>query len=706
LGRLTPFRALLLLLVPAFLLYAKTLGSGFFADDFLAVRWLSEAPPLDRLARAFTANWFEFRGYPYYRPVTTASLLADHALFGLQASGYHLQNLLLHVLNGALVLAVLRRLGAGAGVAVWGALLFVLHPATPNAVAWPAARSDVLAGFFTLLGFLAHLARRPVLLGVAFLLGLGAKESAAVLPLLVLGHHAILGKRGGGWRGAARAVLPLAAPAAVWLIARFTFVSTPYPLHAAPAAPAALARSLLGQAARAAAPIEPAATWGTLLLLLLLLPVALRPRATLRPTLFALLWVLGNLLPVLPIAGDLAPELFAGYARYWYLPAAALAAGAALVPRFLLPPAAALVLTVFLALGFARTSLRRANEHAWSGEVTRRFAEQVAAVCPDDGAVPVFLVTPGHAYSGAHLIPLALSAAARRPFLRRDVPLVPLPPDRAMELVGATTDATAFRALVWEESERRLRTREFPRVAPSAEAPSWSQAGDFAAWWADPAVRFQPGSPETRIEFPATGGAVHAPPLRLPSAGIEAVAVTLRPSQLGDLPLLEIGWGPGRRRFEIAGTSEPVEYLVPVRREPTWLGTPTIEALTLSLTRGGPVTILLRSVRLVPRLPDVAVLEPGPGEKLDPLLPDARVLLQGPVPGDRLRVHFYAALGEDAFEAPAQTSLALPPSARKFLAASRNFGTGEAFLRVDALRHQGAPATVCARSGLVRFWIR
>jgi len=703
-GRLTPRRALLLLLVPAFLLYARSLRSGFFADDFLAVRWLSEGPPADRLARAFTANWFEFRGYPYYRPVTTASLLADHVLFGLHAPGYHLQNLLLHVLNGALVLVILKRLGAGPGPAVWGALLFVLHPATPNAVAWPAARSDVLAGCFTLLGFLAHLARRPVLLGVSFLLGLGAKESAAVLPLLVLGHHALLG-RGGGWRGAARATLPLWAPAAVWLLARLAFVSTPYPLHAAPAAPAALA-SLFAQAARAAAPVEPAATWGTLLLLLLVLPALLRPRATLRPALFGLLWVLGNLLPVLPIAGDLAPELFAGYARYWYLPAAALAAGAAVVPRFLLPPAAALILTVFLALGFARTSFRRVGDHAWSGEVTRRFAEQVAAVCPDDGAVPVFLTTPGHLYSGAHLLPLALAAAARRPFLDRDVPLVPLPPDRAMELVGATTDSAAFRALVWEESDRRLRPRDFPRVAPAAEAHSWSQAADFAAWWADPAVRFQPGSPETRIEFPRSGSAVHAPPVRVPSAGIEAVALTLRPAQLGDLPLLEIRWGTGARRFEVAGTTEPLEYLMPVRREPTWLGTPMTETLTLSLARGGPVTILLRSVRLVPRLPDVAVIEPVPDGHLDPLHPGARVGLQGPVPGDRVRVHFYAALGEEAFEAPAQSALALPPSVRRFLAASLNFGTGEAFLRVDALRHLGTSSQVCARSGLVRFRLR
>lgn len=103
----------------------------------------------------------------HYHPLTWLSFAADHALWGLQPSGYHLSNLLIHGANAALFLLVVRQLLQRAEPA-WpertvlvaaslAALLFAVHPLRVESVAWVTERRDVLSAFFYLLGLLAWL---------------------------------------------------------------------------------------------------------------------------------------------------------------------------------------------------------------------------------------------------------------------------------------------------------------------------------------------------------------------------------------------------------------------------------------------------------------------------------------------------------------------------------------------------------------------
>ncbi|HYV19907.1 MAG TPA: tetratricopeptide repeat protein [Verrucomicrobiae bacterium] len=171
--------------------HLQTLGFPFVFDDrYLVVlnAFLREAwSPIDAFAHHF---WYGTpSGTAYYRPLVIASLALNGKLLGWGPVGFHLFNLLLHAANSALVLAVLLRIAVPKRAAVFGALLFAVHPATAWPVASIVARVDLLPAFFVLLAWLALVSGSPVATGLAFLGALLCKESAIAflgVPFLAL----------------------------------------------------------------------------------------------------------------------------------------------------------------------------------------------------------------------------------------------------------------------------------------------------------------------------------------------------------------------------------------------------------------------------------------------------------------------------------------------------------------------------------------
>ena len=142
----------------------------------------------------------------HWIPVTWLTFGVDHALWGMNAFGYHLTNILLHAANAALfyLLALrLLRLGlttASAGAirlgAIVTALFFALHPLRVESVVWVTERRDVLSALFYLLTVLTYLKacatdgpprRRWLLASIgAYALGLLSKSLIMSLPLVLL----------------------------------------------------------------------------------------------------------------------------------------------------------------------------------------------------------------------------------------------------------------------------------------------------------------------------------------------------------------------------------------------------------------------------------------------------------------------------------------------------------------------------------------
>ena len=141
----------------------------------------------------------------HYIPLTWLSFGVDHALWGMDARGYHLTNVLLHlgsvVTFFAVALRLLRRaMTVPARASMTGAavatLFFAIHPLRAESVAWITERRDVLCALFFLLTVLAYLAaqdardiRRRVLLAAsvgAFAAGMASKSIIMGVPLVLL----------------------------------------------------------------------------------------------------------------------------------------------------------------------------------------------------------------------------------------------------------------------------------------------------------------------------------------------------------------------------------------------------------------------------------------------------------------------------------------------------------------------------------------
>jgi hypothetical protein len=126
-------------------------------------------------------------------PLTWLSLMLDFDLYGLDAGGYHLTNLLLHIANVLLVFFILKLMTGGLWRSGFVAALFALHPLHVESVAWVAERKDVLSTLFWMLTLWAYFryvqrptVRRYLLILVPFALGLLAKPMLVTLPFVLL----------------------------------------------------------------------------------------------------------------------------------------------------------------------------------------------------------------------------------------------------------------------------------------------------------------------------------------------------------------------------------------------------------------------------------------------------------------------------------------------------------------------------------------
>ena len=143
--------------------------------------------------------WPSLESY-LYRPLTTLSYWFNYSVFGNGASpaGYHAVNLLLHAVNALLVFALVRGVSGRPWAALVAAAVFASHPLTVESVTNVVGRADLLAAMSVVGGlllyrrFLASAGWRRMAwlagLGMAYLAGVFCKESAVVLPGVMLLH--------------------------------------------------------------------------------------------------------------------------------------------------------------------------------------------------------------------------------------------------------------------------------------------------------------------------------------------------------------------------------------------------------------------------------------------------------------------------------------------------------------------------------------
>ena len=172
--------------------YAHTFSVPFVFDDVAAI---TQNPSLAHFSTAlFPPAGLSVSG----RPLANLSFALNYALSRESVWSYHALNLALHVTNTLLLFALVRRtlsggrsLLAGDSVAFASASLWSLHPLHTAAVTYVMQRTELLAACATLLTLYAFTRGGVHWLTVAVVAcaaGMTAKETAVVIPLLILAY--------------------------------------------------------------------------------------------------------------------------------------------------------------------------------------------------------------------------------------------------------------------------------------------------------------------------------------------------------------------------------------------------------------------------------------------------------------------------------------------------------------------------------------
>ena len=192
----------LLLVITSVLVYGNSLSGPFILDDFNAIvdnEHIRQVWPLwDALsapAQTPVAG----------RPIVSLTLAVNHAFGGLQVQGYHVLNVLVHVLCALAVFGIIRRtllgdrlrerFGRGAnGTALACTLIWMVHPVQTEAVNYITQRTESIMGLFYLLTVYAAIragdsGRRDRWAWTSVLccaLGMASKEVMVTAPAMVL----------------------------------------------------------------------------------------------------------------------------------------------------------------------------------------------------------------------------------------------------------------------------------------------------------------------------------------------------------------------------------------------------------------------------------------------------------------------------------------------------------------------------------------
>ena len=196
--------------VVAFLVYSPSISGGFVLDDD---QLLTENIFI-KSSEGLYQFWCTSKPVDYW-PATNTTFWLEWRLWGMQSTGYHVTNLILHIVESWLIWVILRKLRIPG--AFWAAIIFTVHPVNVEATAWIAQRKDVTAMLFFLLSILWYLKDLSQSMGddngsrcepaaysahgvcrlhfnrwywmslLAFVLAMLGKGSTAVLPALLLG---------------------------------------------------------------------------------------------------------------------------------------------------------------------------------------------------------------------------------------------------------------------------------------------------------------------------------------------------------------------------------------------------------------------------------------------------------------------------------------------------------------------------------------
>lgn len=204
--------AFALFVFASFLAFGNSLDNEFVRDDLSLIVSNPHIRSWQQLPTLLVSDYWasvERISDQLYRPLVMVSYLVNFAIGGTNPFGYHVVNLILHIFVVLGVYQLALRLQLRWEAAVLGALLFAVHPIHTEVVDPVTGRADLFStlGVLFALNWYVDLEQRVVhrrrwMLASwgAFAAALLAKESALVLPVLLVLYEAYAWGRKTDWR--------------------------------------------------------------------------------------------------------------------------------------------------------------------------------------------------------------------------------------------------------------------------------------------------------------------------------------------------------------------------------------------------------------------------------------------------------------------------------------------------------------------------
>jgi len=169
-----------------------------------------------------------YAGFGGYTPLVFMSYALEYHFFQLDPRIFHIDNLLLHVLNTVLIYFFIFLISRNIRLSFITSLLFGIHPLHVESVAWIQGRKDLLFSLFFLAALISYLLflrnrdKKKIYYALSLLFftcSLFSKVTAVALPFVILFLEAYPGRRLD--KGALRRSIPFFALAIAFLFLAF-----------------------------------------------------------------------------------------------------------------------------------------------------------------------------------------------------------------------------------------------------------------------------------------------------------------------------------------------------------------------------------------------------------------------------------------------------------------------------------------------------
>lgn len=211
-----------------FIVYGNSLQGKFVWDDEYLIQRNTYTRSFTSLPKIFTQDIGAGSGrfFGFYRPIQMATYNIDYLLYGLNVWGYHLTNIILHILVCLSIFWLFNIIYGRREVSLAIALLFLVHPMNTATVSYMSGRADSMVNLFMLLSFIFYLedTARPgklsyAMIFLAYLFALLTKEGSIIFPFLIVLYHYTFNKK-----IEMKRFVPLAAMALCYALARTTIL--------------------------------------------------------------------------------------------------------------------------------------------------------------------------------------------------------------------------------------------------------------------------------------------------------------------------------------------------------------------------------------------------------------------------------------------------------------------------------------------------